>query len=135
MVIESEPGTRLADLGLDYADLRKVREDLIHISMTPYGRGSASADASVTDLTLLAGGGPAWSCGYDDHTLPPVRGGGNQGYHTGCHIAVISSSTPILLRLSCPSSAAPISRKMASGNCASSPSSRTHSSIRPNSCG
>ena len=23
-----------------------------------------------------------WSCGYDDHALPPVRGGGNQGFHT-----------------------------------------------------
>ena len=23
---------------------------------------------------------PVWSCGYDDHELPPVRGGGDQGY-------------------------------------------------------
>ena len=98
MVIESEPGARLAALGLDYADLRQLRENLIHISMTPYGRGSANADAPVTDLTLLAGAGPAWSCGYDDHALPPVRGGGNQGYHTGCHIAVMSALTALLYR-------------------------------------
>ena len=35
------------------------------------------------DLTLLAGGGAVWSCGYDDHSLPPVRGGGNQAFHIG----------------------------------------------------
>ena len=98
VLIESEPGSRLAELGLDYADLRQLRDDLIHVSMTPYGRESANAQAPVTDLTLLAGGGPAWSCGYDDHSLPPVRGGGNQGYHTGCHFAVMSALTALLYR-------------------------------------
>ncbi|HZZ34437.1 MAG TPA: CoA transferase [Caulobacteraceae bacterium] len=100
ILLESEPGTRLADLGLDYDDLRVVREDLIHVSMTPFGRGSINAQTPVTDLTLLAGAGPAWSCGYDDHALPPVRGGGNQGYHTGCHFAVMSALTALLYRAS-----------------------------------
>ena len=27
---------------------------------------------------MLAGGGPVWNCGYDDHTLPPIRGAGDQ---------------------------------------------------------
>jgi crotonobetainyl-CoA:carnitine CoA-transferase CaiB-like acyl-CoA transferase len=98
MVLESEPGSRLADLGLDYDDLRKVREDLVHVSMTPFGRGSVNADVAVTDLTIMAGAGPAWSCGYDDHSLPPIRGGGNQGYHTGCHFAVMSALTALLYR-------------------------------------
>jgi crotonobetainyl-CoA:carnitine CoA-transferase CaiB-like acyl-CoA transferase len=98
MVLESEPGSRLADLGLDYQDLCKVREDLIHISLTPFGRGSANTDIPVTDLTIMAGAGPAWSCGYDDHALPPIRGGGNQGYHTGCHFAVMSALTALLYR-------------------------------------
>jgi crotonobetainyl-CoA:carnitine CoA-transferase CaiB-like acyl-CoA transferase len=31
-----------------------------------------------------------WSCGYDDHEIPPVRGGGNQGYQTSGVWAVIS---------------------------------------------
>jgi crotonobetainyl-CoA:carnitine CoA-transferase CaiB-like acyl-CoA transferase len=98
MVLESEPGARLADLGLDYDDLRKVREDLVHVSLTPFGRGSANADVPVTDLTIMAGAGPVWSCGYDDHSLPPIRGGGNQGYHTGCHFAVMSALTALLYR-------------------------------------
>jgi crotonobetainyl-CoA:carnitine CoA-transferase CaiB-like acyl-CoA transferase len=50
-------------------------------------------------LTLLAAGGPVWSCGYDDHSLPPVRGGGLQGHATGCHYAVLSVLTAVLHRL------------------------------------
>jgi crotonobetainyl-CoA:carnitine CoA-transferase CaiB-like acyl-CoA transferase len=46
----------------------------------------------------MAAGGPPWSCGYDDHSLPPVRGWGNQGYHTGCHFAVMSILTALLYR-------------------------------------
>ena len=42
----------------------------------------------LTDLTLLAEGGPVAMCGYDDHSLPPVRGGGNQGFHTASHWAM-----------------------------------------------
>jgi len=99
IVLESEPTGRLASLGLDYDDLRGVREDLIFVSVTPFGRGSPNAAVPVTDLTILAGAGPAWSCGYDDHALPPVRGGGNQGFHTGCHFAVMSALTALFHRL------------------------------------
>ncbi|HLK25441.1 MAG TPA: CoA transferase [Caulobacteraceae bacterium] len=99
VVLESEPEGRLAALGLDYADLAKRRGDLIFVSVTPFGRGSKNAEAPTTDLTILAGAGPAWSCGYDDHALPPVRGGGNQGYHTACHIAVMSALTALFHRL------------------------------------
>jgi crotonobetainyl-CoA:carnitine CoA-transferase CaiB-like acyl-CoA transferase len=98
VVLESEPRGRLAALGLDYDDLQSIRPELIFVSMTPYGRGGS--DAPTTDLTLLAGGGPAWSCGYDDHALPPVRGGGGQGYHTACHFAAMSALTALFWRLS-----------------------------------
>jgi crotonobetainyl-CoA:carnitine CoA-transferase CaiB-like acyl-CoA transferase len=98
VLLESEPRGRLAALGLDYDDLRKVRPELIFVSVTPYGRGGS--DAPATDLTLLAGAGPAWSCGYDDHALPPIRGGGGQGYHTACHFAAMSALTALYWRLS-----------------------------------
>src|SRR5579872_2446901 len=99
ILLESEPDGRLAALGLDYQDLRQAREDLIFVSVTPFGRGSVNAAAPATDLTILAGAGPAWSCGYDDHALPPVRGGGNQGFHTACHFAVMSALTALFYRL------------------------------------
>jgi crotonobetainyl-CoA:carnitine CoA-transferase CaiB-like acyl-CoA transferase len=98
VLLESEPTRRLADLGLDYADLAALRPGLIHVAVTPFGRQNPRSDLPATDLTILAGGGPVWSCGYDDHTLPPVRGLGNQGYQIGCHFAVMAVLTAVLHR-------------------------------------
>lgn len=95
VLIESEAPGRLADLGLDYADLVRVKPDLIHVSVTPFGRETSRRDEPATDLTILAGGGPAWSCGYDDHSIPPIRGGGNQGYQIASHYAVMSALTAL----------------------------------------
>lgn len=97
VLIEAEPPGRMAELGLDYPDLEPERPELVYVSVTPFGRQGPS-DAHTTDLTLLAGGGPVWSCGYDDHSLPPVRGGGNQAFHTGCHFAVLSLLVALLVR-------------------------------------
>jgi crotonobetainyl-CoA:carnitine CoA-transferase CaiB-like acyl-CoA transferase len=98
VLLESEPITRLAELSLDYEHLKDVAPRLIHVAVTPYGRNEPLSDLPCTDLTLMAAGGPPWSCGYDDHSLPPVRGWGNQGYQTGCHYAVMSILTALLYR-------------------------------------
>ena len=98
VLLESEPTTRLAALNLDFHDLRVIRPELIHVALTPYGRANPDSDLPQTDLTLMAAGGPPWSCGYDDHTLPPVRGWGQQGYQTGCHFAFMSALTALLHR-------------------------------------
>jgi crotonobetainyl-CoA:carnitine CoA-transferase CaiB-like acyl-CoA transferase len=87
ILIDAEAPGHLARLGIDHQDLAAVNPGLIHASITPYGRNSPSKDLPVTDLTVLAAGGPVWSCGYDDHTLPPVRGGGNQAFHIASHWA------------------------------------------------
>lgn len=100
VLLESEPTTRLASLSLDYDDLRTLQPGLIHVAVTPYGRNEPLSDLPCTDLTLMAAGGPPWSCGYDDHSLPPVRGWGNQGYQTGCHYAAMSVLTALLHRQS-----------------------------------
>ncbi len=97
VLLEAEPRRRLTALGLDYADLTAVRPDLVHASVTPYGRSDAKSDRPFTDLTVMAAGGPVWSCGYDDHSLPPVRGP-QQGYHTASHFAVMSLLTALLYR-------------------------------------
>lgn len=94
-LVEAERPGRLAALGLDYADLRAVKPELIHCAITPFGRSGPRSDEHATDLTVLAGSGPVWSCGYDDHTVPPVRGGGNQGYHTGGVWGAISVLTAL----------------------------------------
>ena len=72
------------------------RDDLIHVTITPFGRGNPRDGEPATDLTILAGGGPVWNCGYDDHSLPPVRGAGNQALHTvGLH-AVAATLVAVL---------------------------------------
>ena len=98
VLIEAEPTTRLKALGLDYDTLSAIKPDLIHAALTPYGRNEPASDLPATDLTMMAAGGPPWSCGYDDHTLPPVRGSGQQAYHTGCHFVYMSVLTALLHR-------------------------------------
>ena len=97
LVVSGSPA-RLAELGLGYDAMRDRNPELIMVSITPFGLSGPRAGDQATDLTILAGGGPVWSCGYDDHSLPPVRGGGNQGYHTACHFAVLSVLTALLYR-------------------------------------
>lgn len=98
VVLEGEAPGRLAALGIDAARALETNPALVWVSVTPFGREAPRADEPATDLTLLAGGGPAWSCGYDDRTLPPVRGGGNQAYHTGAHYAVMALLVALLER-------------------------------------
>lgn len=97
VLLEAEPRHRLAGLGLDYDDLTAIRADIVHVSVTPYGRNDPKSDRPFTDLTVMAAGGPVWSCGYDDHSLPPVRGP-QQGFHTASHFAVLSTLTALLHR-------------------------------------
>ena len=97
-MLEGEAPGRLATLGIDHPELRAEHPDLVWVSVTPFGRETSRAHEPATDLTLLAGGGPVWSCGYDDHTLPPVRGGGNQAFHVASVYAVMSALTAVLHR-------------------------------------
>jgi crotonobetainyl-CoA:carnitine CoA-transferase CaiB-like acyl-CoA transferase len=98
LVLEAEAPDRLAGLGVDFPRFLAEDPRLIWISVTPFGRLCADLDAPSTDLTILAGGGPVWNCGYGDHTLPPVRGGGNQGFHIASTFAVMAGLTAILNR-------------------------------------
>ena len=97
VLLEAEPRQRLRSLGLDYDELTALRPNLIHVAVTPYGRNDPKSDLPFTDLTLMAASGPPWSCGYDDHSLPPIRGP-QQGYHTACHFAFMAALTALLHR-------------------------------------
>jgi crotonobetainyl-CoA:carnitine CoA-transferase CaiB-like acyl-CoA transferase len=98
VVLEGEPPGRLEALALDYHNLRDEMPGLVWVSVTPFGRSGPRRHEPAVDLTLLAGGGPVWSCGYDDHSLPPVRGGGNQAYHLGSVHAVLAALTALFDR-------------------------------------
>ncbi len=98
VVLEGTEAGVLRGLGLDHADIRARRPSLIWVSMTPFGRANPRSAEPATDLTILAGGGPVWSCGYDDHAIPPVRGGGNQAQHTAGLHAVAATLVAVLHR-------------------------------------
>ncbi|MGH9301391.1 MAG: CaiB/BaiF CoA transferase family protein [Acidimicrobiales bacterium] len=98
VVLEAEPTGRLHTLDLGYQQLRQRWPGLLMVSVTPFGQSGPRHDEAATDLTLLATGGPVWSCGYDDHRLPPVRGEGNQALHTGGHFAVMSLLVALIAR-------------------------------------
>ncbi|MGO8959515.1 MAG: CaiB/BaiF CoA transferase family protein [Streptosporangiaceae bacterium] len=67
-------------LGVTPADLRAGMPQLILVNLSPFGLDGPWADMVSSDLVGLALGGPLNSCGYDDHTIPPIRPGGDQGY-------------------------------------------------------
>jgi crotonobetainyl-CoA:carnitine CoA-transferase CaiB-like acyl-CoA transferase len=98
VLVECLPASVAAGMGLDPDELRERNSGLVHVTITPRGRHHPRSLEAISDLTLLAGGGPVWSCGYDDHELPPVRGGGDQGIRTAAHFAVMSALTALLAR-------------------------------------
>jgi crotonobetainyl-CoA:carnitine CoA-transferase CaiB-like acyl-CoA transferase len=67
-------------LGITPDELRAEAPQLIIANLSPFGLDGPWADMVGCDLVGLALGGPLNSCGYDDHSIPPIRPGGDQGY-------------------------------------------------------
>ncbi|MDQ0466900.1 crotonobetainyl-CoA:carnitine CoA-transferase CaiB-like acyl-CoA transferase [Caulobacter ginsengisoli] len=88
----------LAAIGLDLEALRAANPWLIVLSVTAFGLTGPWADYKSSDLVALAAGGPLNSCGYDDHSIPPIRPGGNQGYHSAASFAHIGLLLALLER-------------------------------------
>lgn len=98
LFIEGERPGRLAEVGLGWEQVSAANPRLVMVSITPFGQASPRSAEPVTDLTLMAEGGPVWSCGYDDHSIPPVRGGGNQGFQTPGNWAMMALLVALLQR-------------------------------------
>ena len=86
--------------GLDLAALCEAYPRLIVLSVTAFGLTGPWADYKSSDLVALAAGGPLNSCGYDDHSIPPIRPGGNQAYHSAASFAQIGVMLALLERQS-----------------------------------
>jgi crotonobetainyl-CoA:carnitine CoA-transferase CaiB-like acyl-CoA transferase len=89
VVITTLRPPELRQLDLDLEELRGVSERLIVLSVTPFGLDGPWADWLSSDLVGLALGSPLNSCGYDDHSIPPIRPGGDQGYQTAASFALM----------------------------------------------
>lgn len=77
----------LVAAGIDLDRLRATHPGLVVLSVTPFGLTGPWADYRSSDLVGLAAGGLLNSCGYDDHSIPPIRPGGDQGYQTAASFA------------------------------------------------
>jgi benzylsuccinate CoA-transferase BbsE subunit len=85
-----------AALGTTAAGLRAGAPRLIVASLSPFGLDGPWADMLSSDLVGLALGGPLNSCGYDDHSIPPIRPGGDQGYQVTAsfgHLGILLALT------------------------------------------
>ena len=98
VIVDSTYPSHLDALNLDYEACKKINKTIVLASITPFGKAQPYSDHQSTDLTALAFGGPVWSTGYDDHSIPPVRGNGNQAYQTTCHYACIAIMSALVYR-------------------------------------
>jgi crotonobetainyl-CoA:carnitine CoA-transferase CaiB-like acyl-CoA transferase len=85
-------------VGLSIEDLQAARADLIVVSVTPFGLDGPWAGWVSSDMVGLALGTPLNSCGYDDHTIPPIRPGGDQGYQSAASFGLIAVVLALLSR-------------------------------------
>ena len=98
IVIEAEDPGVLDGLGIDHPQVRAEQPELIWVSVTPFGRLLPQYHEPTTDLTLLAGGGTVWNCGYDDHTVAPIRPSGGHAHHTASAFALLGALTALVHR-------------------------------------
>jgi crotonobetainyl-CoA:carnitine CoA-transferase CaiB-like acyl-CoA transferase len=87
ILLTTAPPSMLAAAGLDPTELVERYERLIALSVTAFGLTGPWAEYRSSDLVALAAGGLLNSCGYDDHSIPPIRPGGDQGYMTAASFA------------------------------------------------
>ena len=88
----------LRRLGLDLQAVVDANPRLIVVSITPFGLTGPWADYQSSDLVALAVSGLLITSGYDDHTIPPIRPGGDQAFHTAASFAHIAAILAILER-------------------------------------
>jgi crotonobetainyl-CoA:carnitine CoA-transferase CaiB-like acyl-CoA transferase len=98
VLVSTLPPRRLTALGLDLRRLVVDRPSLIVVSVTPFGLDGPWADHAASDLVLLATSGLLITSGYDDHTVPPIRPGGDQAFHTAASFAHLATTLALLER-------------------------------------
>jgi crotonobetainyl-CoA:carnitine CoA-transferase CaiB-like acyl-CoA transferase len=87
LIIETEPSGRLAELGLDHADLVGANPALVQVSLTPFGRTGPRAGWKTSDLVTGAMAGVLSISGTPDEA---VAAWGRQYLNFGSLMACIS---------------------------------------------
>lgn len=101
IVVEDTAPGWLAGIGCGYQACAAGRPGLIWCAVTPFGQDGPWATWQATDMVSLALGGAMMMNGYDPEDAPgapPIRGHGDQAYHTACHYAVQGILAALLWR-------------------------------------
>ncbi|PRZ42817.1 crotonobetainyl-CoA:carnitine CoA-transferase CaiB-like acyl-CoA transferase [Antricoccus suffuscus] len=103
VLIDSRPGSYLADRGLGYEALSGANPGLIYLRITPFGEDGPWADFQGSDLVHLALGGMAMNSGYDPepdghYDTPPIAPQMWQAYHVAGEQGVIAVMAALLYR-------------------------------------
>jgi crotonobetainyl-CoA:carnitine CoA-transferase CaiB-like acyl-CoA transferase len=89
VLISSLHPRALRALELDLTAIADAHPRLVIASITPFGLSGPWSDYVSSDLVGLAASGLLITSGYDDHTIPPIRPGGDQAFHTAASFAHI----------------------------------------------
>jgi crotonobetainyl-CoA:carnitine CoA-transferase CaiB-like acyl-CoA transferase len=100
VLVSSMHPTELRDIGLDLAALSDERPGLVVVSITPFGLTGPWAHYRSSDLIGIAASGLLITSGYDDHSIPPIRPGGDQAFHTAASFAHIGLVLALIERQS-----------------------------------
>ena len=84
------------DAGWEACLARAGESPAVWCSVTPFGREGPWADWVVNDLVQIALGGPMMSTGYDDHELPPIRGGFDHSHWISGEYATVGILAAVL---------------------------------------
>lgn len=87
VIVETEHPGRLAELGLDYAQMSAVNPALVQVSITPFGRTGPRAHWLGSDLVAAAMGGMMALTGLADR---PLNVWGRQAYNYAGFVAATS---------------------------------------------
>ncbi|MFZ0665954.1 MAG: CaiB/BaiF CoA-transferase family protein, partial [Acidimicrobiales bacterium] len=98
VVVSTLPFQRCQELGVSYDTLLEHNPRLCIVSITPFGLSGPWRDWVSSDLVSMSLGGALHSCGYDDHSIPPIRPGGDQSFHSAASFALISLGIGLIER-------------------------------------
>jgi crotonobetainyl-CoA:carnitine CoA-transferase CaiB-like acyl-CoA transferase len=87
-----------AELGLSLQALARRFPRLIIVSISAFGLTGPWVDYKSSELVAMALGGPLFSCGYDDHSIPPINPGGPQASHCATSFAHIGVMLALIER-------------------------------------
>jgi benzylsuccinate CoA-transferase BbsE subunit len=96
IVIESFPPGYMSQIGLGYSELSEARQDIIMVSITPFGQTGPYKDYQASEITCWALGGLMHKTG--DRDRPPVRISVPQAYLHGCSEAAATALTCLYVR-------------------------------------